>query len=399
MGTHTTPFSLGFARDLQFAEQTIQNAVAPRTAAAAASSWNKWTEFCAECKVDTTLSTHADPIPFFLVFAVRYRDGTVAKNHHSVRSATVADVLRHIGQKMALLGRPDPRILPSGRTEFRLARLLRGFLKDDPPPERLQPVSLAVLQQLCLETGHSAFDRTTRDLAIMGFYWLCRPGEAYAPSSAAAESDPFRLCDVEFAVGTGLFRGDSIALPLLAQAQGARLEFTTQKNSNSGEKIAHGLTGDPLLCPTLALARLVTQLRQQNAPPTTPLHCTDPLTKLSVHARHVTASLRHAAESIQLSTGLDPSKLTARSLRPGGATALLCARVDTDTIKLVGRWKSDAMLRYLHTQAVPAMANLARSMFLHGNFTFQHHHLVPEQAAVILQDAAALGQPLAPQVL
>ena len=377
----------------------MEHALAARSAAAAASSWTKWLAFCAECRVEPYLREFDDPIPFFLVFAVRYRDGSIAKNHKSVRGSTVADVLRHIGQALALMGRPDPRILPSGRQEFRLARLLKGFSKADPPPERLQPVSLAVLKQLCHETGPSVFDRTTRDLAIMGFYWLCRPGEAYAPSSATAESDPFRLCNVEFAVGTGLFRGDSIALPLLTQAHGARLEFTTQKNSNSGEKIAHGLTGDPLLCPTLALARLVVQLRQQNAPPTTPLHCTDPLTRLSVHARHVTASLRHAAHSIQASTGLDPSKLTARSLRPGGATALLCARVDTDTIKLVGRWKSDAMLRYLHTQAVPAMATLARSMFLHGNFTFQPQQLVPEQAAVILQDAAMLVQPLAPQLL
>ena len=156
MGAGTTPTTLGFTRDLQFAEQTIQNAVAARTAAAASSSWTKWSsswtkwsEFCAECDVEPTLPTHADPIPFFLVFAIQYRDGTLAKNHNSVRSATVADVLRHIGQKMALLGRPDPCILPSGRQEFRLARLLKGFTKDNPPPERL-------LQQLCVETSQSA---------------------------------------------------------------------------------------------------------------------------------------------------------------------------------------------------------------------------------------------------
>jgi hypothetical protein len=247
---------------------------------------------------------------------------------------------------------------------------------------------LAVLQQLCLDTGTSPFDCTTRDLAIIGFYWLCRPGEAYAPSSANAESDPFRLCDVEFAVGTGFFRGDSIPLAMLSQAHGARLEFTTQKNCNAGEKIAHGVAGDPLLCPTRALARLVTQLRQQDAPNTTPLHCTAPLT-LSVHARHITAALRHAARTVQHSTGIDPAKLTARSLRPGGATALLCAKVDNDTIKMVGRWQSDAMLRYLHTQAVPAMANLARSMFQHGNFTFRTQQLVPEQAAAIIHTATA----------
>jgi hypothetical protein len=334
----------------------------------------------------------SDPIPFFLVFAVRYRDGSLAKNNHAVRSATVADVLRDIGQKMALLGRPDPRILPSGRQEFRLTRLLKGFTKDDPPPERVQLVSMAVLRQLCLDTGPSPFDRTTRDLAIMGFFWLCRPGEAYAPASANSESDPFRLCDVEFAVGTGLFRGDSIPLDMLPQAQGARLQFTTQKNCNAGEKIAHGLTGDPLLCPIRALARLVVHLRGQNAPNTTPLHCTEPLT-LSVHARHITAALRHAARTVQHATGISPDKLTACSLRPGGATALLCGKIDNDTIKLVGRWKSDAMLRYLHTQAVPAMGNLARSMFQHGNFTFQPEQLVPGQAAVIVHDAAT-PQPL-----
>ena len=201
MGNCSPTTAARFARDLQFAGQTIQHAVAARSATAASSSWRIWTAFCTECGVAPTLPTIPDPIPFFLVFAVRYRDGSVAKNKNAVRGATVADVLRDIGQTMAVLGRPDPRVLPSRRQEFRLTRLLKGFTKADPPPERVQPVSMAVLQHLCLDTGTSPFDRTTRDLAIMGFYWLCRPGEAYAPSSATSESDPFRLYDVEFAVG------------------------------------------------------------------------------------------------------------------------------------------------------------------------------------------------------
>lgn len=251
-------------------------------------------------------------------------------------------------------------------------------------------MSLAIIQQLCLDAGPSMFEQVTRDLTIMGFYYLCRPGEAYAPSSKSCDSDPFRLCDVEFAVGQGMHRADTIPLELLVHAHGVRLEFTTQKNCNYGEKIAHGLSGDVLLCPTRAVARLVMNLRLQNAPRTTPLHCTDIATKLSVHARHITAALRHAARTIQATTGIDPDKLTARSLRPGGATALLCAKIDPDTIKLVGRWKSDAMLRYLHAQAVPAMSNLARAMFLHGTFTFQPQQLQPDQAALVLQEAAAL---------
>jgi hypothetical protein len=48
--------------------------------------------------------------------------------------------------------------------------------------------------------------------------------------------------------------------------------------------------------------------------------------------------------------------------------ALLCAAVDTDIIRLLGRWRSDEMLRYLHVQALPIVAPLAYHMLHHGNF-------------------------------
>jgi hypothetical protein len=66
--------------------------------------------------------------------------------------------------------------------------------------------------------------------------------------------------------------------------------------------------------------------------------------------------------------------------------ALLCAKVDTDIIKLVGRWRSDEMLCYLHLQAYPLMHNLAPAMATHGSFTLlpMGH---PAAALPILQQA------------
>ena len=49
--------------------------------------------------------------------------------------------------------------------------------------------------------------------------------------------------------------------------------------------------------------------------------------------------------------------------------ALLCAGIDADIIKLVGRWRSDAMFRYLHAQALPIVKRLAHSIVQHGHFT------------------------------
>ena len=63
------------------------------------------------------------------------------------------------------------------------------------------------------------------------------------------------------------------------------------------------------------------------------------------------------------------SDLSVRSTpRSGGATALLCAGVDSDRIRLIGRWRSDKMYRYLHVQAQPVMTGLAAAMLRGGSF-------------------------------
>jgi hypothetical protein len=60
--------------------------------------------------------------------------------------------------------------------------------------------------------------------------------------------------------------------------------------------------------------------------------------------------------------GLIEANVSARLLRAGGAMALLCAHVDDNIIRLLGRWQSDAMLSYLHVQARPFMRNFAAQM-------------------------------------
>ena len=65
--------------------------------------------------------------------------------------------------------------------------------------------------------------------------------------------------------------------------------------------------------------------------------------------------------------------------------ALLGGNIDTDVIKLVGRWKSDAIFRYLHAQALPVITDLSRTMLQHGRFTLLPGSNVPPTAVTILQ--------------
>jgi len=90
----------------------------------------------------------------------------------------------------------------------------------------------------------------------------------------------------------------------------------------------------------------------------------------------ITAQLRNAVKYLGFDLGFLPTEVSARSLRAAGATALLVAKVDPDVIQLLGRWRSDEMMRYLHLSAGPVMKDFARLM-LHADYTLAPHQLVP----------------------
>jgi hypothetical protein len=48
---------------------------------------------------------------------------------------------------------------------------------------------------------------------------------------------------------------------------------------------------------------------------------------------------------------------------------LLCANIDPNTIKMLGCWRSNEMLRYLHLEAQLLMQNFAQQMLTGGHYT------------------------------
>jgi hypothetical protein len=99
---------------------------------------------------------------------------------------------------------------------------------------------------------------------------------------------------------------------------------------------------------------------------------------------------------VQHVTGIPPERIEAYSLRSGGATALLCANIDEHVIQLLGRWKSDAMFRYLRTMAMPVTNHTSKAMLEHGHYTFAptspDTDLIPLQAPDIVKRTVAAHQ-------
>jgi hypothetical protein len=76
-------------------------------------------------------------------------------------------------------------------------------------------------------------------------------------------------------------------------------------------------------------------------------------------------------------TGLKHVDISARSLRTGGAIALMCCSNNHTTIHMLGRLSINVMLQYLHLQAKPLMHQFTVTIFNHGTYSSLPTDTVP----------------------
>ena len=318
----------------------------------------------------------SDPIPILQILAQRLREGTLAASGQPGRSRTVEDTIRAVGQTYAGMGAKDPRVNAQGKLDFRLTSLFRSWSRADSPSSRVKPMPQSLLAQgvTLAQQERTPAALAAAEVLILGFFFLLRPGEYLGYPDDTSDS-LFRLRDMTFWAGSRSL--DHIHCPVadLHAATFVTLTFTRQKNGVYNETIGHGRSGHPFLCPVLSLVARVVAIRAFQAPPSTPVNAYRARLSGStqyVHARDLTRRLRNALV-IFPDPAINPADISARSTRPGGAMALLCAGVGADRLRMVGRWRSDEMYRYLHVQSPQVITGLSAAMLRGGNFQLTSH--------------------------
>jgi hypothetical protein len=198
----------------------------------------------------------------------------------------------------------------------------------------------------------------------LAFFFLLCPGEFML---SGRNPHPFTLADVRLWNGTLPIDPLTASLADLLSSTFVALIFTEQKNAVRGEIVGHGRSGDPHACPVLATVRRVIDLCMSNAPSETPL-CYYGSTCQQVKSAAITSLLRAGAQSYSLHTNTAVAPIQLKALRATAASALLALGTDTTTIKLLGRWRSEAALCYLHLQTHSLMSPFA-SVMLHATNT------------------------------
>ena len=358
-----------YRRNASAIEKAMQAGISRGRQTATKAYQQIWNGFCLEYQLDAHLSgvEPADRIIWIQQFAEQVRSGQSSASKNPVRSSTVADALNSVAQAFTFMGLDDPRFRPgTNNLDPRLARQLKGYANTDAPPMRVRPIPIQILHRATslAMAENSETIRAASDLMWIAFFFLLRPGEYTQP---AEDSHPFRIRDVRLFVGETLIDHQSGDLAVLDTCTFVSLTFSTQKNGTRGESIGHGHSNNPLACPVRAVASRIRYLRSVNAPSDTPLCAIGPQLLLMSSAP-VTLLLRQACAAEGNPAGFLQSHITAKSLRSTGAMALLNKRVEHTKIQMMGRWKLDAIFRYLHVQAHCLMSDFSNLMLQGGQF-------------------------------
>lgn len=276
----------------------------------------------------------------------------------------------------------DPRKDTTGSFHLDLKQLYTAYSKADPPPDRVKPIPIQLVHLAVLALQATIFSKAVADLIVIGFFFLLRPGEH---TYLRRGHTPFRLEDVSFVYDNTTYNAAVAPIAIIRKATATHLNFTNQKNGVKDEALTHHDNSEALLSPLQAVKRRVLHLRKYKAPRDTPLHTVfvDGTTQ-QVTSQDLTTALRSACKQIGSTLGIACADISARALRAGGAMALLRAGVSSTNTRLFGRWRSWAMLHYLH-RSQTTTCDYATQMLHGGNFTIARHEKLPADIVPLLK--------------
>jgi hypothetical protein len=217
-------------------------------------------------------------------------------------------------------------------------------------------------------------EKSLAQLTVAAYFFACRSCEYLkVPQDKKRRTKILKLRNVRF------FKdGRQVHAPSrdLCRANSVSLTFETQKNQEKFDTVTHGLTGHEFLCPVKQWAAVVNRIwSYPGANINTPVSAVWRYDKLdNLTSQTLINALRDAVIAVgEDSLGFKASEVGTHSIRSGAAMQMYLGECPVYTIMLIGRWSSDAFLRYIRKQIEQFSHNVSRRML-----TFMSHRHIPD---------------------
>ena len=193
--------------------------------------------------------------------------------------------------------------------------------------------------------------RAFQELYHLGFYFAMRSCENLLVSGKPRRTRPLELQDFRFFLRNRLLPLND---PHLTEADAVSIIFRFQKKAERDDIVTQCKSGNKSWCPVRAAGRIIRRLLGAGARYDTKIfmYFDESSSKLKpVKAGWARSHLREFISSIDHNGyGLHPSLIGLHSLRSSSAMQMYLNGIPTSLIMLMGRWSSDAVLRYIRKQ-------------------------------------------------
>ena len=288
----------------QHATSLVMSGWAPRTRSGYGSAIKRYLAFA---------STYSlEPLPLTEPMLLRY---VAHLNLAQLAPSTIKNYLSALRAWVLSLGFQEPCIWTP-----RVQLACRAVGKAHPPPRQPLPIGYELLSKLIrlLSPSH---DHLLIASALSLQYFACLRASELC-SNPALSIVPTRA-DISF-----FHSGSSLAMVYNCR---------TSKTSHHGFKVHVGCSGKPTCAPCIMHHFL----------PRFPVEPASPLFRFSSGSLLSYPVYNSIIKSLVQLAGLDPTHYSSHSVRAGAATQAAEAGLDPDSIKRLGRWRSDAYMVYL----------------------------------------------------
>eukprot|EP00956_Cyclotella_meneghiniana_P034348 scaffold103894_cov40-Cyclotella_meneghiniana.AAC.3 len=348
-----------------------------------------WKRFCQYTKSigihDDTYLDNFDRyqrIRIMCAFAQAMREGRFSgPSYETLVESTIRNAVSYVAATFRDNDRRNPTLDEDGELARLLSRQFRAYRNKDPPVKQQKAIPTIVIKELT-RLQQTELQKAVAQLAVGAFFFAMRSCEYLkVPQAEKRRTDILRLRNIRF------FR-NGVELPhshpQLETAEVVSITFEKQKKDEKMDTVNQLASGDAILCPKYAWASIVKRIRSYPG-----TNDDTPVSTVMVNGRltHVTSkilidALEGAIEAVGNDRiGIQKGEIGTHSIRSGAAMAMYLGEVPVYTIMMLGRWSSDAFLRYIRKQVEQFSHNVSRKMILH-----QFHRHVPQIDRTISRD-------------
>jgi hypothetical protein len=258
-------------------------------------------------------------------------------------------------------------------------RQIKGMKNTDPSPTPQKALPVSVYREIHRTaqkaTTESLLATTVADLMTIAFFWCMRSCEY---STVTGERKTKLLCFRNIR----LFCKNNLPIPIdspkIREAHSVSITFEFQKKEVRDDTISHQRSDDTIeggfMCPVKACISL---LLRAKAFPISHLQLLDTSINtifLSDKPHLITSevfldTIRRTVKNMgKQRLGFGPEEVGTHSNRSGGAMSMFLSGTPVYSIMLIGRWSSDAFMRYIRKQVLAASHGISKKMLTYEDF-------------------------------